>query len=259
MVGEDGEPVVGATVVFTTELSGGSLTANTYDACTATYKRTAITDGDGVARLWLLPGSETAERLYRLTILSPATSPYRSYANSQHAIKRTLGGLLPKIELARRHELSGIIVDADGEPLDGARIEAEGVLPTDVAPGVPPTSTSAETDATGAFTLYVDPGTFHLHVTPREGAPVPRFSLLDKEISASASGLELTAPAARIWRGKLLLPPTKGDGPRPATAGFTVNSYATVPKSTTQNGAALRASAITDESGSFAFVVPATP
>ncbi|MBW2733818.1 MAG: hypothetical protein JRH20_15630 [Deltaproteobacteria bacterium] len=257
VVGENGEPVVGATVILAVDLPIESSKASSYDLCTASYKRTTITDAEGMARLWLLPGSAAEARIYRLTVVSPPTNPHRSYASTQYAVVRTLGGLLPELELTRRHELSGHVVDSHGEPVPGARIEAEGVLATDVAVGVPPTSTSTETNDNGEFILYVDPGTFHFNITPREGSALPRFSLLNKDIGASSTGLELTTPPARLWRGRLLLPPTKADSQAAGAAGFTVNAYATVPKSTTQNNAALRASCVTDDAGSFLLVLPA--
>jgi protocatechuate 3,4-dioxygenase beta subunit len=249
--GEDDTPVVGAQVTLSTELSMEGLEPPDM-TCSARYSRTATTDDKGRVKVMLIRG-DTHNRVYRLTVVSPSQSPYASRYEPSFEVGPN-PGTLGAIQLTKRYEIRGFVLDSEQNPVGGSLIEAQGILATDGGTTVPPTSTTTTTNEDGSYVLFVDPGSYHFHISPPQSAGVPHFSVLNKLIDRAESGIVLKAPEARLLLGQVLLPAKAGSSSSPAS-GFAVNTYRSVKKTPTQMSTVLRANALTDADGIYRLLV----
>jgi hypothetical protein len=252
VLGSDDSPVVGAQVTFEIDLPVPKV-PEIFDSCSATYRRSAITDDKGKVVLPLLP---YADKDYRLTVISPPQSGFRSFFQSRREVVKAGA---QTVTLDPREELRGTVVDAAGQPLANTLVEARGFASGDVG-GVPPTDVSTTTDADGSFVLYVDPKvSFHLHFRPPASSGAPFFSSLSHSISGSVEGLRFTAPTAALLVGQVLLPTSKERLQPEGAADFTITAFGAAPISPTQQTAVRRGTAVTSASGEYRLLVPRLP
>ncbi|MCK5796660.1 MAG: hypothetical protein KAI47_05735, partial [Deltaproteobacteria bacterium] len=250
----DDTAVVGAQVIFETDFEVSKF-ADIFQSCTATYRRSGTTNADGKVTLSLLPGG-AKNRSYRLTVVSPQTSPYASIFRSNFEIGSAAGHI--SVRLDQRYELRGEVIDSLGNGLADTHVEAQGFSPLSTTKNdIHPTTVFATTDAHGAFVLHVDPGSFHLHFVPLPSSAAPRFSALSKTVSGSVAGLVFTAPAPSLLDGRVLLPVTATRSLPMGAQNFTVNAYETIPRSESHSMAVLRGTTIVDDAGAYRLLVPA--
>lgn len=255
VLGSDDLPLPGAQVTFETALEVPQAASIFKGGCTATFRRTTTTDDMGSVTLALLPGDST-NRIYQVTVISPPQGPHASKYVPSYELGPS-GGTLAPLRLDRRHELRGEVVDDLDRPLAGTRVEAQGlVVSTTTSVGLPPSSVSASTDSRGEFVLFVDPGVYHVHCSPAAGSGAPRFSWLAKEVQGSIDGLRFKAPQPTLLRGQVRLPMTKERLVPEGAGGFTINAYESVPRPDASISSVLRATAISDVSGTYRLVLP---
>ncbi len=249
VLGGEKTPVVGAQVTYEIDLAVPKV-PEIFESCTATYRRTATTDDDGKV---VLPLLAYADQDYRLTVVTPPQSGFRSFFQSKREV---VNGGVQTVTLDPREKLRGVVVDAEGQPLANTLVEARGFASSD-ATGVPATDVAATTDADGTFVLYVDPKiSFHLHFAPPASSGAPHFSSLSHTITGSVDGLRFVAPRASMLVGRVLLPPTKERTYQQGATGFSVHAFDTAPISPTQLTAVLRATAVTASSGEYRLLLP---
>lgn len=235
------QPLSGVQVKFATELTARAGLG--FDACTASYQRTEITDGEGKATLPLLPG-DAKNREYDVTVLSPASGKHASQWRVTSV--GASGGVLQTIVLDPRYAISGSIVDPRGAGVSGATIEAQGVMTSATqAEGLPPGKATATADERGRFVLHVDPGVYNLHVRPPADRGLPQFGVEKRAVEGPVSGLVLAAPAARVLPGRVV------DALGNPAPGFAVSAYEPVAESPETESAVLRAAATTGADGTF--------
>jgi hypothetical protein len=245
---KDGKPVLGANVTFATELK--VLGQNkVFDSCKATYERSSLTDATGKVELLLLPGTDTGNQEYTVSVRSPTSS----HAASRYIPKYEVGpnaGSLAAIALEERHELKGQIYDKDNAVVTKVLVEANGIASNTTK--VPVTSTSAISDDAGLFTIYVDPGVYNLALRPPESSGLPTFGKTIKVEQKIEGTSQFQVPLPSLVLGKV----TTWDG-KNALPQAMVRVYDLVPK--TENPvthtAALRASSVTDAQGLFNLVL----
>jgi hypothetical protein len=155
----------------------------------AVFTVIGMTDARGDFSAEVLAGSTTAARHYDARVYPGGESQYASRTDVDVQVGAQ-GGVLATVELARRSSLTGIVLDAQGQPVEGVRIEAEPAIDylwtLDADAQVlwkerPVAFTQTQPD--GAFTLWVDPGSeflaarYDLVMVPPDFALVPRFTV----------------------------------------------------------------------------------
>ena len=252
--GAQDEPVVGAQIQLETTLPVASAGEVPWGDCRATFRRVAVTDAEGIVRIKLLPG-QSKSRTYSVVVVPPGRSRFATLRQGMLEVGPA-GGVVTPIRLAERLEVRGTIVDAEGQPLADARIEAQGVEGSSGGlNGLAPGSASSETEADGSFLMYVDPGSFHISVVPNSSTLAPRFTWFGHQFKASSSGLVLRAPPARLWSGRIWRP-LGAKGVFEPAAGYTLNAFDSAPKSSEELTAILQASTASDADGAFQLLLP---
>lgn len=242
-------PVVQAQVTFVTASLSFSRTPSGFDACEASYQRSALTDAEGRATLALLPGDEV-NRLYDLTIETPPKSPYANARVVGYEIGPQ-GGALAPFRLSRRDIVSGTVLDPSEQGVANALIEAREIAPDDAPLGRPAASAVTETDEEGAFALPITRGIYNLQVHPPPERGLPVLSVHALPVAGPVDGLVFKLPKPALLLGDVLL------ADRSAAANFTVQFYDLVPE--TGEGkvhqAQARTATFTDARGRFRMVV----
>lgn len=130
----------------------------------AYYIASGDSDSEGLARLMLVPAPIGGSNLlYHITVVSPSHVPYASVARQELQVGPT-EGLLGAVVLPSRAEIRGRLLDAGGVPVAAAQVVASRIDALDL--GTAPIATQAVmadvpqaiTDASGRFSLYLDPG-----------------------------------------------------------------------------------------------------
>jgi hypothetical protein len=188
--GDAGGPAVsGATVRAYTTLEGGDTRVS------ATFAREGLSDSGGTANMSLMPGSTGNPRPYTLSVVPPAGSLWATQCFDDVPAQWSGGApvtLLRDVTLPRRAVIMGNVVAASGAPVGNVIVTATGGQPPMPHCLGGPAVTSTTTDATGSFTLPLDPGTYQLEYDPPAGSPFPRLS--EPEVTVA------TAPATRSVR-----------------------------------------------------------
>jgi hypothetical protein len=183
---DNGQPIVGAIV-----RAHAVLAQDVTDGGTTDFQRDARTDNSGDASISLLPGTASSVRNYSLAIIPPPDSVFGTLCVA--SLPLLAGGtaaapaILQPIVVPRRPKMTGTVLDASGRPVSGVVVAATRTGPGDAtdctdAVGSPPAN--ANTDASGRFTLLLDPGSYQLDYDPPAGSPVPRRT----EIGVSIAG-----------------------------------------------------------------------
>jgi len=182
------EPVVGARVVArTTILNEGPLLI--------TYREDAFLDGNGKARLTLVPGVGPMPRAYAIDVIPPSSAPQATVLDT--VVMVGPGGPEAQVNLPEplpsRVLLSGTLHDATGLPQGDVtvRIEPSAEWMAELAQGALPVPASelqwprAITDGSGHFGLWVDPelveivARYRVFFEPGDGSLLPRMVIDD--------------------------------------------------------------------------------
>lgn len=220
------QPVAGAEVRVTTVLLDDGDTV-------ATYTASAYSDGEGHARLDLIPGGGQQNRLYLARVLPPAGAKHASLFDAELTVGLANpdgDSWLPTLQLGERIPVTGTIVDAGGHVVAGATVSASASLGFVLGLDQSARTTldnlqlpSATTDEDGLFLIWVDPilvgldAVYDLEIAPPSGSQAPRWSVRGVGAAQSTSGaLELGdvwLPPASYARGPVHAP---GGDPVPA-------------------------------------------
>ena len=87
-------------------------------------------------------------------------------------------------------QITGTIVDKNGKPLAGVAVNLSGT-----AASGPAVTRSAQTDASGHYAVYADPGTYALAVTPPSGGPATLYPSQCPSGTPITDGCNLTLSA----------------------------------------------------------------
>ena len=244
-----GKPVAGATVKFSMALSKVPP-GEGFTSCKATYERTGITKSDGSVMLPLIPGMDTKNQQYTVTITSPTSSPYAGAVMPAVEVGPNKG-VLGTLELLPRLKLTGRVVTSKEVPVAGALVEAQGIAPQGGTAALPTAQTSTTTDAQGIFSLAVEAGSYNFRIQPPQGMGLPAFTLANKSITKSLDGLIFPVPQARVLAGEVVDPTGR------VLTSAKVSVYELVYATDKSQRAELRASDITDKAGTFSVLLPA--
>lgn len=245
----NGAAVSGATVKFSTKLDKMPRSEG-FDNCTASYEQTGITDSKGDVTVPLLPGSTGKNMAYMVTVVSPADSPYASRLIAKQEVGSG-GGVTETIFLEQRYKLSGKVVDHQDDPVPHATIEAQGIQLASSPANVPLGQTTANADAQGIFSLYVETGTYNFTVRPPQGAGLPSFNVRNKSVQSDLNSLVFKLPAAEVLTGTVRS--AGGD----LLSGIKVEAYELINETAQTQRACLQTSDISNSSGRFLLVLPA--
>ncbi len=159
--------------------------ATTLPGVRVVYTAQADTDGQGIAKLYLVPAPSGGSNLtYRVTIVSPSRLPYASVSRDIQIGQKE--GLLSALTLPTRSRLIGRLLSATGESVSGAQVVAQPIAkaPTIVSPldlVAEPTQPQTTTDSDGRFVLRLDAGDYDLDMIPVLGTG-PRTSLDNQRV-----------------------------------------------------------------------------
>ena len=247
---KDGAPVAGAIVKFSMKFPQVPPVEG-FASCKAAYERTGITNSDGMVKLPLLPGSDTKNQKYAVTITSPTASPYASAYMAALEVGPS-GGLLATLVLSPRYKLTGKVVSKMNVAVAGALVEAQGIAAQGANALLPTAQTSTTTDKLGMFSLAVEAGSYNFQVTPPQGQGLPNYTIPNKSISGDLAGVQFTLPGARVLAGEVVDPTGRG------LSSAKVEVYELIYDTNKTKRAALRASDLTGKDGFFSLLLPAS-
>ncbi len=249
--GEAGEtPVSGATVRAYATLEGGDARVS------ARFIRDGVSDGSGTATMSLMPGATGNPRPYTLSIIPPPGSMWAT-ACLDNVPAQWPGTapvtLLRAVTLPRRAVIEGTLISASGAPVANAIVTATGGNPPMPHCLAGPTTTNTTTDATGSFTLRLDPGPYQLEYDPPPGSPLPRMIESVELTTADAYRTVLVRlPTPVLVEGNVLKAP-----PGIPLPDATVRIFESLCPPTGACTALLRAETQTDANGHFRAIVAA--
>lgn len=249
--------VDGATVTVRLDLAlGGGLQLQL---------ETSDTTERGAASLTLFPVLNGAPLPYTVDVLPGPASELAS----QYDVPLAIGSGTAAIDLTRRRQLAGRILDAAGEPVAGAAVAASlssailCVLPTNTSRLARSLASSqVATNARGEFLLFVDHRlpdyalTYDLTVRPATPDGLPAWTFTGLAPQDGGGTMDLRLPAGARVRGVVLsaaLGPIEG-----AQVGIFqhVSEDPCVSSIDTQGTSIQRATGTTDVSGMAALVLP---
>jgi hypothetical protein len=195
----DQTPVSGAGVRAFTTLADGDARGSTK------FVRDGSTDASGNALLSLIPG-DTRPRSYSVSIIPPAGSVWASQCLASVTAPwngpNAPAALLQDVTLIRRPTLAGTVLSANGAPVGNVVVTATNrSAPVDSCLSGP-AATSTTTNAMGAFSLPLDPGTYQLEYDPPTGSSVPRQTEMDVQVTTDANRI-VRLPTAALVAGQL--------------------------------------------------------
>lgn len=192
-------PVSGASVRAQTALAGGDARASTK------FARNGVTDVDGATVLSLIPGDTLAPRPYTLSVVPPAGSIWATECLQDVPApwpgQGAPASLLRDVTLRRRPVMTGNVVSARGMPVAKVLVTAISVAPPTAPCLAGLAASSTTTDAAGSFTLPLDPGTYQLEYDPPSGAPVPRLTEHEVQVTMADMIHSVRLPAAVLMEG----------------------------------------------------------
>jgi hypothetical protein len=266
VVGPDLVPVAASLVIDSTPFNvgsgtGGIRTTNPTDRSRRSmhYSTSAQTDASGAYSVTLPPGTYDA-------YVVPAPGSNLGATSVTIDVSPPLASEPPiatgrDVMLAAPGTLTGIARVADGRALEGATVEA--VPAASLAPTVDPRrwprAGRARTDATGTFTMALDPGLYDVIVEPAGGTGLPWVTLSGQQVTAGQAttlqqGKPVLVPAPQVFD---LVLHDAGDN---AIVHAVVRAYATAAGSTNPTAGAPApvieiGSWLTDTTGHFTMLV----
>jgi hypothetical protein len=184
-------PVPGTVCVFTAEVTDAHATSGTK----AIFTATAMAIADGSVGVDLIP-TATGYRSYSVNVSPDASSNFQPLTTSINV--GPASGWGAPISLALRPQLSGRVVDVNGQPLSSLTVvPALATLGETVGAQVyaaltAPTATTADDD--GRFAVRLNPGAWDIGIIPAAATMLPRV-WLDK---LSISGGDVTLANAIV-------------------------------------------------------------
>ncbi len=237
----------------------GTTSGNSPVSGTAQFTTSGTTDPTGNVSLQLLPGPGNAPVSYLLAAMPPPGSPYATQCASVDVLGGgPSGSLLQKFTATRRPLLTGTIRTASGIPVPNVTVTANGT--PDGAVGCPPpdpVTATATADASGAFSLPLEPGAYQLDYDPPPGSIAPRKTELGVAVRDSTVPHDVNLPTGALVTGYVagamgeMVPSStvRFFEPRCGSQGQDCSGPNRVPPW-------LRAKALTDASGQFRMAVP---
>ncbi len=264
-------PVSNVFVQLQTNLPG-SLTQQPHPGSTQ-FSRSGTTNGQGIASLSLLPGSQDVTIAYTALVIPPRGSPYATTCSTVKVDKAGAAGVstpgAPPIgpaTVSRRTVLSGRVENSGGYPVANVAVTATPVAGSvSGCPGTSAQPASATTDSQGNYSLPLDPGTtgqpvtYQLDFDPPADSSAPRFTQPAVAVDDSAPTLphDVTLPPGGLVAG-IVMDSSSPPNPLPSA---TVRLFQPSPQCSSYSGSPcstpplLRGQAVTDSSGQFQIVV----
>lgn len=229
------------------------------------YTAQADTDVRGVAKLLLIPAPSAGNNwTYRVSIESPAGLPYASAMREVQVGPN--GGVLSPISLTARTRLSGQLVTASGEAVEGSQVVAQPIVksvagqsPLERPPQILKPQTF--TDNAGRFALWLDEADWDIDFIPVPGT-APRTSLDNLRVQKTDVDLGLVRLPALSLAKVTVISPTTQPAPQvkvrvlelaDISARQGLSCVGDLPCSRT---AKVRAEAFTDSRGRVQFLLP---
>lgn len=159
-------------------------------------------------------------------------------------------------------QVLGTLVRPDGMPGTSVTVRAEPVSTVDDFP-LPPGVAQTTTDATGTFSLLLDPATYRLDFLPSDNLPrVSRFVTVERKIGAYGDGFEpIALPQFSLSRGRTVtgvvssIPKRLSQLP-PSPAPGAVVSFFRIIHIEGKASAVLLAEGLADQDGRYQVVLP---
>lgn len=181
-------PVPGAVCVFTTDVTDPLSTMGTK----ASFSVTAMADDTGTVNANLIP-KPSGNRVYSVNVSPDASSNFQPLTTSVTVANKGWGG---DISLLLRPQLSGRVVDSNGQPLSSLTVVpalatlGENVSAQIYAALTAPAATNADDD--GRFAVRLNPGAWDIGIIPAATSMLPRV-WLDK-LSVTTGDVVLANP-----------------------------------------------------------------
>jgi hypothetical protein len=190
--------VTAATCVFTADVSDPHAT----DGTAAIHQATAMTDPlTGAVNVALIP-TASGNRSYVVTVTPDATQPF---ATKTTTVSVGAAGYGPDIVLALRAQLSGRVLDPEGQPLHNLMVvPAAATLAATLGPtafSVSTTPQQANAGSDGRFSLRVDEGVWDVGLVPPAGALLPRLWLTQLDLDADLDVGTVVVPKGVMVHG----------------------------------------------------------
>ena len=192
-------PVTAATCTFVADVSD----PHAADGTVATYQTSAMTDAlSGAVAVSLIP-TESGNRSYVVTVAPDATQAFATKTTTINVAPAA--GYGPDITLSLRSQLSGRVVDPDGQPLHNLQIVpaaatvAAALGPATYAATTTPAQASADSD--GRFSVRVDEGVWDVGLVPPADAMLPRLWLSSLDLSQDLDVGTVTVPRGVMVHG----------------------------------------------------------
>jgi hypothetical protein len=237
----------------------------------ASYRVTVQAEDDGSFTALLLPGT------YRARVVPPsdcsdviACAPDELVCECPLAATEVTDFVVAvqpylqagkTVELEWQARLAGQVSTAAGSPAVGADVLAISVpqRPTalEVALGLEafvPRASSGQSDASGRFELFADPGSFNVSVRPDSGLGLAWLVRPNVSVSSGSGSLELVLPLPVSYSGEVRVAGATGDD-HAIVPNATIRAY--VPIDAETNGAVVQvAEAESNEAGEFQLLLP---
>ncbi len=229
--GEDGNPIEGASLLFSGVIGGGR------------YEKSVDTDENGKYELKLLMSNpESEEDDYSITILPPVESDFAILRPD--SLDCGSESVIRDFVLPRRLLLSGAVANEDGIPLADVKVMANKKATSDE--GSTAYLKSTQTDSAGRYALRIDPGTYDVSFVAQTGSPLARQVVYDVQLSTDGN-LDAQLLPGRLLSGKVLDP--EGN----LIPSVYLEVFRVRP---TKHIAEVIASGTTNEAGEFEIVIP---
>jgi hypothetical protein len=220
----------------------------------AWFRREFQTDKEGVARVSLVPGNAGDTRDYAVAVIPPPNSEYAARCLTTYAVASAPAGQTrvgASIELPKKLELTGQVLDAGGAPQSGVMVTAmrkDSTYVQECAADVGSPQSTATTGADGTYRLLLEAGTYRFDYEPPLGSSGALFAEDDVSVTTSQTR-KVTMPGGLLADGMVATPQNA-----PA-AGCEVRAYAPGRDGRLE----LRARARSAEDGTFRILLPRVP
>ncbi|MFZ5471768.1 MAG: carboxypeptidase-like regulatory domain-containing protein [Myxococcota bacterium] len=251
----DGQPVSGATVHLEGVVNGGGIFRS----------QQVTTDGYGVFKTEALPSAPNSA--YTLI----AAPPQSSTAGILDIKVKVLATPNEKNEYLApssfvcpdRVPVSGVLLRPDGQsPAVGARVIAQAIDDLDERP-LPPDPIEVATDATGRYTLYLDPAVYRIDYVPEVSLPRRSRQITVKaEPALEGKGLKsMDLGSYTLTNGRRVTGTVTSTQPLMSTTRAAANASIRFFRVTSVGGkrsSVLLGQTVADESGNYAVTLPSS-
>ncbi len=264
-------PVTAALVQMQTNLGSGSSSGQPPYRGSTQFAHSGTTNGQGIASLSLLPGTQDLTINYTAIVIPPPGSPYATSCSSVLVDKAGAANVntpgAPSIgpaTVSSRTLLSGRVEDNAGQGVANVAVTATPVSGSvSGCTGTPAQPANTTSDSQGSYSLPLDPGTYDQPVTyqldfdPPAGSSAPRFTEPAVAVTDSAptEPHDIRLPPGGLLAG-LVTDASQPPKPLPsATVRLFQPQCSSYPGAQCSTPPQLRGQAITDSAGHFQIVV----